>query len=72
MYDITSETSFVNVRNWMDSVHDGVDEGTVLLLFGNKADAVEEDEEERDVKTKDGEKLAEVGQVSQFTVKSLI
>jgi len=32
------ETSFVNVRNWIESVRIGVDDGCVLCLVGNKVD----------------------------------
>ena len=59
MYDVTSETSLLNARNWLVSVHDGVDDGTVLLLFGNKADVVDEGGEKL-VKSEDAQKLAEV------------
>lgn len=37
MYDVTSEQSFLNVRNWIDSVKAGVDENCVMCLVGNKA-----------------------------------
>lgn len=36
MYDVTSEQSFLNVRNWITSVKAGVDEGCVMCLVGNK------------------------------------
>ncbi|EFP03841.1 hypothetical protein CRE_28753 [Caenorhabditis remanei] len=38
MFDVTSEQSFLNVRNWIDSVRAGVDEATVMCLVGNKVD----------------------------------
>ena len=60
MYDVTSEMSFKNVRNWMSSVQDGVEEGTVTVVLGNKTDLCEEDDK-RVVKMKDGHKLALVG-----------
>ncbi|VDD95818.1 unnamed protein product [Enterobius vermicularis] len=37
MYDVTSEQSFLNVRNWITSVQAGVDENCILCLVGNKA-----------------------------------
>ncbi|XP_070566562.1 EF-hand calcium-binding domain-containing protein 4B-like isoform X2 [Ptychodera flava] len=55
VYDISSESSFTNVRNWMTSVSEGVEEGTVTMILGNKVDI----EEQRQVKQKDGHKLAE-------------
>ncbi|CAG2221923.1 RAB45 [Mytilus edulis] len=38
MYDVNSEATYTNVRNWMESVQEGVEEGTVVLLTkdGNK------------------------------------
>uniref|UniRef100_A0A0R3RR85 RAB44 protein n=1 Tax=Elaeophora elaphi TaxID=1147741 RepID=A0A0R3RR85_9BILA len=36
MYDVTSEQSFLNVRNWITSVKAGVDESCVMCLVGNK------------------------------------
>ena len=87
MYDVNSEVSFTNVRNWIGSVQvrqlfssfdalvsiliyyftdvkvhvpqEGVEEGTVLVLIGNKTDLCE-DEEQRVVKTKDGARMADV------------
>ncbi|MFH4976474.1 hypothetical protein AB6A40_003183 [Gnathostoma spinigerum] len=38
MYDVTSEQSFLNVRNWIASVRAGVDEHCVMCLVGNKVD----------------------------------
>uniref|UniRef100_A0A1I7U263 Ras-related protein Rab-44 n=1 Tax=Caenorhabditis tropicalis TaxID=1561998 RepID=A0A1I7U263_9PELO len=38
MFDVTSEQSFLNVRNWIDSVKAGVDDATVMCLVGNKVD----------------------------------
>uniref|UniRef100_A0A914YLZ6 Uncharacterized protein n=1 Tax=Panagrolaimus superbus TaxID=310955 RepID=A0A914YLZ6_9BILA len=38
MYDVTSEQSFLNVRNWIESVRIGVGDCCVLCLVGNKVD----------------------------------
>uniref|UniRef100_A0A914IG41 Uncharacterized protein n=1 Tax=Globodera rostochiensis TaxID=31243 RepID=A0A914IG41_GLORO len=38
MYDVTSESSFLNVRNWVESVKAGVDNDSVICLVGNKVD----------------------------------
>ncbi|KAK3094769.1 hypothetical protein FSP39_005976 [Pinctada imbricata] len=56
MYDVTSETSFKSVRNWMSSVQDGVEDGTAVVIVGNKTDMCE-GEDKRAVKSKDGLKL---------------
>lgn len=59
MYDVTSETSFKSVRNWMSSVQDGVEDGTAVVIVGNKTDMCEGDDK-RAVKTKDGQKITMV------------
>ncbi|KAJ7344332.1 hypothetical protein JRQ81_000282 [Phrynocephalus forsythii] len=56
MYDITAEGSFVAVRNWMTCVQDGIEDGAVVFLLGNKLDAA--DKEEPKVSRTEGEKLA--------------
>lgn len=58
MYDVTSETSFTNVRNWMTNVQDGVSDEAVLVLLGNKND-LPEDDEGKAVKMKNGSRLAD-------------
>ncbi|XP_045174237.2 EF-hand calcium-binding domain-containing protein 4B-like isoform X4 [Mercenaria mercenaria] len=58
MYDVTSETSFTNVRNWMTSVQDGASDDAVLVLLGNKND-LPEDDDTKAVKMKDGSRLAD-------------
>ncbi|XP_060695155.1 EF-hand calcium-binding domain-containing protein 4A [Hemiscyllium ocellatum] len=57
VYDVTSETSFTAVRNWMISVQEGMDERAAICLLGNKVDAV--DREPRQVSKTEGERLAE-------------
>ncbi|XP_069133179.1 EF-hand calcium-binding domain-containing protein 4B-like [Argopecten irradians] len=68
MYDVTSEASFVNVRNWMTSIKvqsnpvrlkykENVDEKTVIEILGNKTDMAEGDDH-RVVRMNDGKKLA--------------
>ncbi|KHN75949.1 Ras and EF-hand domain-containing protein [Toxocara canis] len=58
MYDVTSEQSFLNVRNWIDSVKAGVDENCVMCLVGNKVDLFANDHA-RALTFKHGQKLAE-------------
>lgn len=57
MYDVTSERTFTSIRNWMTSVQEQVEPGTVLALLGNKTD-MSEDDSRRPVKTRDGMALA--------------
>ncbi|PAV91082.1 hypothetical protein WR25_01284 isoform D [Diploscapter pachys] len=58
MFDVTSEQSFLNVRNWITSVKAGVDESTVMCLVGNKVDLFGSDAT-RNTVYKAGRKLAE-------------
>ena len=59
-YDVTSEISFKNVRNWITNIQEGIEDETVLMLLGNKVDLLEDTEDKRVVKTKHGAKLADV------------
>uniref|UniRef100_A0A8C9F522 EF-hand domain-containing protein n=1 Tax=Pavo cristatus TaxID=9049 RepID=A0A8C9F522_PAVCR len=56
MYDITAECSFVAVRNWMSSVQEGIEDGAVVFLLGNKMDTA--GREARTVPKVEGERLA--------------
>ncbi|NXA44417.1 RAB44 protein, partial [Nothocercus julius] len=56
MYDITAECSFTSVRNWMSSVQEGIEDGAVIFLLGNKTDAVPRGA--RRVPKVEGERLA--------------
>ena len=42
MYDITSEKTFLNAREWLDSAVDGTDKAALMLL-GNKLDLAQDD-----------------------------
>lgn len=66
MYDVTTEATFTNVRNWIISIQEGVEEGTALVLVGNKTDLIEE-QDRRAVKVKDGNKLAAVSFINTVT-----
>ncbi|XP_043938816.1 EF-hand calcium-binding domain-containing protein 4B-like [Protopterus annectens] len=41
MYDVTAESSFTAVRNWMMSIKEGIEDGAIIVLLGNKTDAAE-------------------------------
>ena len=59
MYDVSSEASFKNVRNWVQSMRECASEDCVLMLVGNKIDLCESGgDESRVVKRKDGEWVA--------------
>ncbi|XP_071617685.1 EF-hand calcium-binding domain-containing protein 4A isoform X4 [Heliangelus exortis] len=56
MYDVTAEGSFLAVRNWMSCVQEGVEDGAVVFLLGNKRDVAQR--ETRNVPRVEGERLA--------------
>ncbi|XP_009672680.1 EF-hand calcium-binding domain-containing protein 4A isoform X2 [Struthio camelus] len=56
MYDVTAECSFTAVRNWMSSIQEGIEDGAVIFLLGNKTDAVLRGA--RSVPEVEGERLA--------------
>lgn len=58
MYDVTSETSFKSVRGWINRIKEETTDCPVMLLIGNKTDLCENDEE-RVIRYKDGQRLAE-------------
>ncbi|NWV51266.1 RB27B protein, partial [Daphoenositta chrysoptera] len=56
MFDLTSQQSFLNVRNWMSQLQaNAYCENPDVVLIGNKADLLEQ----REVKEKQGRELAE-------------
>ncbi|XP_069840169.1 ras and EF-hand domain-containing protein-like [Dendropsophus ebraccatus] len=57
VYDVTSETSFLNVRQWIDEIKSSCDKPIPLMLIGNKTDLRTEGGESG-IQTSMGEKLA--------------
>ncbi|KAM3869896.1 ras and EF-hand domain-containing protein [Diretmus argenteus] len=58
LYDVTSESSFLNVRAWVDQIQESADEQIPMCVIGNKVDLREELPEGGCVSTAHGEKLA--------------
>ncbi|XP_064423607.1 ras-related protein Rab-37 [Latimeria chalumnae] len=54
LYDITSKSSFDNIRAWLTEIHEYAQQDVVIMLLGNKADM----NNERVIKQEEGEKLA--------------
>ncbi|KAM4623554.1 ras-related protein Rab-37-like [Polymixia lowei] len=54
LYDITSKSSFDNIRAWLTEIHEYAQRDVVIMLLGNKADMASE----RVIKRDEGEKLA--------------
>nr|XP_033491537.1 ras and EF-hand domain-containing protein [Epinephelus lanceolatus] len=58
LYDVTSESSFLNVRAWVDQIQDSTDDKIPMCVIGNKVDLREELPEGSCVSSMHGEKLA--------------
>ncbi|KAJ8252113.1 hypothetical protein COCON_G00214250 [Conger conger] len=58
LYDVTSERSFLSVRDWMNHIQDSTVEQLPMCLIGNKADLRAEQPNGSCVSPTDGEKLA--------------
>ena len=49
VYDITSETSFLNLPYWLETLRDSADEHVVVALMPNKSDIMFKKPEQREV-----------------------
>ncbi|XP_054879979.1 ras and EF-hand domain-containing protein isoform X2 [Poeciliopsis prolifica] len=58
LYDVTSEKSFLNVREWIDQIQESADEKIPFCVVGNKVDLREQLPEGSCVCSSHGEKLA--------------
>ncbi|XP_029991865.1 ras and EF-hand domain-containing protein [Sphaeramia orbicularis] len=58
LYDVTSESSFLNVRAWVDQIQESSDEKIPMCVIGNKVDLRDELPEGSCVSSSHGEKLA--------------
>ncbi|XP_059190719.1 ras and EF-hand domain-containing protein [Centropristis striata] len=58
LYDVTSESSFLNVRAWVDQIQDSTDEKIPMCVIGNKVDLRDQLPKGRCVSSLHGEKLA--------------
>ena len=67
IYDVTSKKTFLNVKNWVDSIRKEVNNKVVIILVGNKIDK----EAQREVKKEEGEDLAEEFNLPFFECSAL-
>ncbi|XP_067091350.1 ras and EF-hand domain-containing protein isoform X1 [Osmerus mordax] len=58
LYDVTSESSFLNVREWVDQIQESTEEHIPMCVIGNKVDLRAEQPEGSCVSTMHGERLA--------------
>ncbi|KAF3854793.1 hypothetical protein F7725_022848 [Dissostichus mawsoni] len=69
LYDVTSESSFLNVREWVDQIQDSTEEKIPMCVIGNKVDLREQLPEGSCVSSIHGEKLAKVCSCSFHLIK---
>ncbi|XP_054246706.1 EF-hand calcium-binding domain-containing protein 4A [Indicator indicator] len=69
MYDSTAQGSFAAVRSWMSSLQEGIEDGAVVFLLGNKMDAAQR--EPRSVPKVEGERLAKEYQAVFYECSAL-
>ncbi|XP_076847234.1 ras and EF-hand domain-containing protein isoform X2 [Brachyhypopomus gauderio] len=58
LYDVTSESSFINVREWMEQIQESTEKSMPLCVVGNKVDLRAERPQGTCVSSAHGEKLA--------------
>ncbi|XP_075998650.1 ras and EF-hand domain-containing protein [Genypterus blacodes] len=58
LYDVSSESSFLNVREWVDQIQDSTEERIPMCVIGNKVDLRDELPQGSCVNSLHGEKLA--------------
>ena len=61
-FDITNQTSFTNVKTWLDSIYQHADPNIAKVLVGNKIDL----EDERKVSVEEAKQLAEQHKMHYF------
>ncbi|KAL5574559.1 hypothetical protein UlMin_016258 [Ulmus minor] len=63
VYDVTDESSFNNIRNWIRNIEQHASDNVSKILVGNKADM---DESKRAVPTSKGQALADAYGINFF------
>jgi GTPase SAR1 family protein len=58
MYDCTLEKSFLNVREWIDTIHDSSDKRVPIIIIGNKTDLRDTTTNRRTIQHEEGKRLA--------------
>lgn len=48
-FDMTDESTFQHVAEWLDAIRDNTDEGIAIMLIGNKYDLILDDESKRKI-----------------------
>ena len=67
IYDVTNRKTFESIKNWVESIRAEVSNKVVIVLVGNKIDK----KEQIDVKTEEGDVLAEEYNLPFFECSAL-
>ena len=67
IYDVTNRKTFESIKNWVESIRSEVSNKVVIVLVGNKIDK----KEQIDVKTEEGDVLAEEFNLPFFECSAL-
>ena len=63
IYDVTNKESFLNVKNWIDSIYDSLgnheNSKYIIILIGNKIDLIGVEEKIREVSEEEAKKICE-------------
>lgn len=62
IYDVTSEVSFANIKNWIQQIKENATDNVKIVLVGNKIDV----EESRKISKQEGEKIAKENDIQFF------
>ncbi len=66
MYDVSSEKSFLNLRNWITSIRENTNNSKIkIVIIGNKIDLIENGSL-KNVPTNEAEALAKVNCIKDF------
>nr|GMC83910.1 Ras-related protein RABE1c [Ipomoea batatas] len=69
VYDVTDESSFNNIRNWIRNIEQHASDNVNKILVGNKADM---DESKRAMPTSKGQALADEYGIKFFETVSIL
>lgn len=58
MYDVTEKHTYLNVRNWMNTISNNASESVAVLLLGNKIDLRGDHNRDNCIPTEEGFRLA--------------
>jgi len=71
MFDLTSESTFLNIKQWMISIEEEAEPDCMVMMIGSKLDLTGADSKLRKVKTETAKKLAKDYDASYIEVSAL-